>query len=79
MNTQEGPTSEMIRAYSHQRLDLSPSNPALDPATLTIKPKGTGGALGAALSPQDEAAIQWAKQNPSDPRAAKIMALHGGQ
>lgn len=29
--------------------------------------------------PQDSEAIQWAKQNPNDPRAQKIMRLNGGQ
>jgi hypothetical protein len=29
------------------------------------------------LTPQDQAAIQWAQQNPNDPRAARILQLHG--
>lgn len=29
------------------------------------------------LSAQDQAAIQWAQQNPTDPRAARIKQLHG--
>ncbi len=29
------------------------------------------------LSAEDEAAINWAKTNPTDPRAAKILSLHG--
>jgi len=32
------------------------------------------------LSPgTDQAAIQWAQQNPTDPRAARILSLHGAQ
>lgn len=29
------------------------------------------------ISPEDQQAIQWAKQNPNDPRAKQIMSLHG--
>lgn len=31
------------------------------------------------LSPDDQAAMVWAKSNPTDPRAKQIMALHGGR
>lgn len=33
----------------------------------------------AAMAPDDQAAVDWAKANPNDPRAAQIMQLHGGQ
>jgi hypothetical protein len=29
------------------------------------------------VSPQDQEAIDWAKANPNDPRAIKILQLHG--
>lgn len=32
----------------------------------------------ASISPEDQQAIEWAKQNPSDPRAQKILKLHPG-
>ena len=32
---------------------------------------------GTALAPQDAAALQWARSNPNDPRAAKILSLFG--
>jgi hypothetical protein len=42
---------------------------------------GTGGADSLAGQnkphPQDSAAVQWAKQNPKDPRAVKILQLNG--
>jgi hypothetical protein len=31
------------------------------------------------LSPEDQAAMDWAKANPNDPRATAIMQLHGGK
>lgn len=31
------------------------------------------------MSPQDEAAISWAKANPKDPRAAQILQMHGAK
>lgn len=30
-----------------------------------------------AMTPEDQQAIQWAQQNPNDPRAVKILQLHG--
>lgn len=37
-----------------------------------------GGLTGAIPHPQDTVAVQWAKANPSDPRAARILQLAGG-
>lgn len=31
------------------------------------------------LAPDDQAALDWARANPNDPRAAQIMQLHGGR
>jgi hypothetical protein len=38
---------------------------------------GGGAAGGGGLSAQDQAAIDWATKNPSDPRAVKILQMHG--
>lgn len=44
--------------------------------------QGQGSPQGASPNPaataQDNQAIQWAKANPRDPRAAKILQMHGG-
>lgn len=32
----------------------------------------------ATLTPEDQAAVNWAKSNPNDPRAAAILKMHGG-
>lgn len=37
-----------------------------------------GGVSGTIPHPQDTVAVQWAKANPSDPRAARILQLAGG-
>lgn len=42
---------------------------------LDTAPNGTAAAP--ALSPEDAMAVQWAKQNKADPRAAEILRLHG--
>ena len=39
--------------------------------------RGLGGGAPKAPTPQDQAAIEWAKSNPRDPRAAKILQMHG--
>ena len=39
--------------------------------------KAAGVAGTATITPQDQQAIQWAQMNPTDPRAAKILSLHG--
>lgn len=36
-------------------------------------------AQGGQLSPADQQAVDWAKANPNDPRAAQILQLHGAQ
>lgn len=38
---------------------------------------GAGASSPAALSPEDQQAISWAKANPNDSRAQKILSLHG--
>ena len=46
-----------------------------------VAPMGGSGAPAAApakaLTPQDQQAIGWAKANPNDPRAVKILQMHG--
>lgn len=39
---------------------------------------GSSAATAPTAHPQDSIAMQWAKANPKDPRAAKILALNGG-
>lgn len=44
----------------------------------STQPQAAGGASSGAAHPHDSAAVQWAKANPNDPRAAKILQLNGG-
>ena len=43
------------------------------------KPSGAAKPAAPAANPQDAAAMQWAKQNPNDPRSAQILQRLGGQ
>lgn len=38
-----------------------------------------GGAPAAQINPQDQQALQWAKANPNDPRAAAILQRLGAR
>ena len=52
-------------------------NRFLSPEALAVSSGQSPSAQATQLSPQDQQAIQWAQANKSDPRAAKILALHG--
>ncbi len=57
------------------------SNPAalevMNEKVGSYKPAEHKGLLKEAVDPKDQAAIQWAQDNPDDPRSAQILKLHG--
>lgn len=70
-----------IIAQLKKEMDAAGNAPKVVRKELNTAVRGLGGAGGGAapkaLSPQDQAAVDWAKSNPRDPRAAQILQLHG--
>lgn len=61
-----------MQSFAQQAMSLSGK------AGQQIAPAAPGAGPGAAgPSPDDQAAIQWARSNPNDPRARKILQMHG--
>lgn len=84
-------SSPIARAYGID-LSKFPSTASLDSPAPETGPRGLGGMISAVVSPtaaqaapppkdratsQDMEAIHWAQKNKSDPRAQKILAMHG--
>lgn len=56
------------RRYTPRVTGSTPTGTPQNPARPRVAPSGAAG-----MSPQDEAAAAWAKQNPNDPRAREIL------
>lgn len=65
---------QRMRAFANQSMSLAgPAATAIAPAAPGVR----GGAPAAAPSADDQAAIQWANSHPGDPRARRILQMHG--
>lgn len=63
-----------MKSASDQMMSLAgPAAASVAPAA----PGAGGGAPGGSMSADDQAAVQWARSHPSDPRAARILQMHG--
>lgn len=63
----------LVRPYAHNPDAEDAQRKAAEAYRYEAQPAASANQI----NPEDQQAIQWAKQNPSDPRSAQILKLHG--
>ena len=71
------PVNKLLGAIDGMKLDIKAFRDSMADEQKRVKANMGGTGSGAAATGQDAEAIAWAKANPSDPRAAQILKLHG--